>query len=91
MPSHTFCIVLYRYGPGLYRTNGRETDCKRNKRFLVGKDIDACIFIVVILLCLFAMDMHSSFFFLKESKEKIQSQTRTIHMKSIFKKCTFIY
>lgn len=63
-----YCIGM---NLGLYRKNGREIlDCKKNKCFLVGKDINACIFIVVILLCPFVMDMHDYFVF-KESKEKI--------------------
>lgn len=84
------CLQTHFMDLGLHRTNGREIlDCKRNKCFLVGKYINACIFIVI-LLCPFVMGLHG-YFFLKESKKKIKHQTRTIHiMKPIFFKM-YIY
>lgn len=77
---------------GLYRTNGREIlDCKRNKCFLVGKDINACIFIVVILLYPFVMDMHGYFFKGKQRENKTSNQNNTYYETYFLKKCTFTY
>lgn len=61
-----FELLVYCVDTGLYRINGRgKKGCRRNKCFFVGKNINVCIFIII-LFCFFDRYV---WLFKKKSKE----------------------